>query len=254
MALSESTTGEAAPDSAREKQPLMQRQQKASTHTYKQFCCCSLGTAVTVWAVFLLAVSTYILFDRNVTGAAYTAGGVVGLVTAGLLLSAIGRRNAFPAFVAVYTQIALNIIWFLQLALNCYLFWRVLHAENGLKNTYTVAKAGWVQRSAPRSSLKAHMFILDLPLNIVLCARIGLLAVLLLLSHFTLRLLWSFYRVLQAGGTSFEYKTAEDLEEAALQAQLPTILTAAPTPRHGWDPAGHGSQRSAEGSMQCLQL
>ncbi|KAL8452819.1 hypothetical protein Emag_002192 [Eimeria magna] len=244
MALYDSAPSRTASEAVAEKQPLVQPQRRSAT-TYGQCCCCSLGTAVTVWAVFLLAVSTYILFDHNVSGAAYTAGGVVGLVTASLLLSAIGKRNAFPAFVAVYTQISLNIIWALQLALNCYLYWRVLKADNVPKNTYTLATAGWGQRSVSKWSVKAHLFVLDLPLSIVLCARIVFLGVLLLLSHFTLKLLWSFYRVLQAGGTTFEFKTAEDIEEAALQAQLPTILTATPTPRH-WDPLAQGAPRSGE--------
>lgn len=227
-----------------ERRPLLPQRRRASV-TYRQCCCCTLGTTVTVWAVFLLALSTYILFDPNVSGAAYTAGGVVGLVTAGLLLSAIGKRNAFPAFVAVYMQIALNIIWALQLGLTCYLYWRVLQGNNAQKTTYTVATAGWDQQGVAGTSPAARFLILDLPLSVVLCARIVLLGSLLLLSHVNLRVLWSFYRVLQAGGTTFEFKTAEDIEEEALQAQLPTILTATPTPRH-WDPLAQGPPRSGE--------
>lgn len=226
-----------------EKQPLLQRQRRGST--YRQCCCCSLGTAVTVWAVFLLALSTYILVDPNVSGAAYTAGGVVGLVTAGLLLSATGKRNAFPAFVAVYTQIALNTIWALQLGLTCYLYWKVHNGSALPSSVYTVATAGWYKHAVFKWTLASRLFVLDLPLGVVLGARVVLLGLLLLCSHFVLRLLWSFYRVLQAGGTTFEFKTAEDLEEAALQAQLPTILTATTTPRH-WDPLGPTHHRSGE--------
>lgn len=44
----------------------------------------------------------------------------------------------------------------------------------------------------------------------------------LLLTHFILRMLWSFYRVLQVGGTGFEMKPAEEIEEDALLAQFPS--------------------------------
>ncbi|XP_026189960.1 uncharacterized protein LOC113146539 [Cyclospora cayetanensis] len=227
-----------------EKQPLLSHRGKSSA-TYRQCCCCSLGTSVTVWAVFLLALSTYILFDPNISGAAYTAGGVVGLVTAVLLLSAIGKRNAFPAFVAVYTQIALNIIWALQLGLTGYLYWRVLQSNRTGKTTYNLARAGWSQQSGSEISPAARFLSLDLQLSVVLCARSVLLGLLLLLSHTNLRLLWSFYRVLQAGGTTFEFKTAEEIEEQALQAQLPTPLSVPPTPRY-WDPLTQGPFRAGE--------
>ncbi|CDJ63174.1 hypothetical protein, conserved [Eimeria necatrix] len=226
----------------KETQPLLQRKGRVST-TYRQCCCCSLGTTVTIWAVFLLAISTYVLFDRNVSGAAFTAGGVVGIITASLLLSAIGKRNAFPAFVAVYTQISLNIIWVMQLGLTIYLYWKVQQNAPD-KTTYTVATAGWRQHDRSRWFPGASFLIIDLPLSVVLCARIALLGLLLVLSHANLRVLWSFYRVLQAGGTTFEFKTAEEIEEQALQAQLPALPSASPTPRH-WDPLAQGASRSS---------
>ncbi|CDI75396.1 hypothetical protein, conserved [Eimeria praecox] len=229
--------------SGKETQPLLPRRVKTST-TYKQFCCCSLGTSVTIWAVFLLAFSTYVLFDPNVSGAAYTAGAVVGIITASLLLSAIGKRNAFPAFVAVYTQIALNVIWALQLGLTIYLYWRVQQNANG-KSTYTIVTAGWRQHGGLGRLPEARFLIVDLPLSVVLCARIALLGTLLLVSHANLRVLWSFYRVLQAGGTTFEYKTAEEIEEQALQAQLPGLPSATPTPRP-WGPSVQGASRSRD--------
>ncbi|CDJ61698.1 hypothetical protein, conserved [Eimeria maxima] len=215
--------------SGKESQPLLPKKAKASA-TYKQFCCCSLGTSVTIWAVFLLAFSTYVLFDPNVSGAAYTAGGVVGIITASLLLSAIGKANAFPAFVAVYTQIALNIIWALQLGLTIYLYWRVQQDAHD-RSTYTIATAGWRQHGGLGRMPAARLLIVDLPLSVVLCARIALLGTLLLVSHANLQVLWSFYRVLQAGGTTFEYKSAEEIEEQVLQAQLPSLPSASPTPR-----------------------
>lgn len=239
----QSTELKASQDPGKESQPLLPRKAKTSP-TYKQFCCCSLGTSVTIWAVFLLAFSTYVLFDPNVSGAAYTAGGVVGIITASLLLSAIGKRNAFPAFVAVYTQIALNIIWALQLGLTIYLYWRVQQHAND-RSAYTIATAGWRQHEDLGRLPAARFFIVDLPLSFVLCARIALLGTLLLVSHANLRVLWSFYRVLQAGGTTFEYKTAEEIEEQTLQAQLPGLPSATPTPRP-WGVSGQGSSRSRE--------
>lgn len=206
--------GEMPPDE--EKQSLIGNVSKP-IKTYRQFCCCSLGTAATVWAVFLLALSAYVLFDNNVKGAAFTAGSAVGLVTAVLILSAIGYQNAFPAFVAVYTQISLFILWALQLVLSSLLFREVLEKRDKFRETYTAAAGVWEN---PSSASYPSIVHLEIGLPIVLCGRILLLAFLLLISHFVLRLLWSFYLVIRAGGTSFESKSAEELEEAALRVQL----------------------------------
>ncbi|KEP61533.1 UNVERIFIED_CONTAM: hypothetical protein HHA_241000 [Hammondia hammondi] len=224
------------PEAPAEDQPLLGESLKKPS-TYRQCCCCALGTAVTLWAVFLIAFSVFLVLDFNIRGAAFTSGAVLGLVTATLLLCAAGQQNAFIAFVSFYLQIMVYLLWALQMALAAVSLWKVTHSS--------ASAAG--REDFPRVTLSQYAVMTDTvadqsgtrPVQVyrqvevsfalyeaTLCA---FYAVQLLLAHFVLSMLWSFYRVLQAGGTGFEKRTAEEIEEDALSAQFPSF--AEDTPR-----------------------
>ncbi|CBZ51921.1 conserved hypothetical protein [Neospora caninum Liverpool] len=226
------------PEAPGDEEPLLGKSRKKST--YRQCCWCPLGTAVTLWAVFLIAFSVFLVFDFNIRGAAFTSGAVLGLITATLLLCAAGQQNAFIAFVSFYLQIMVYVLWALQMGLAAVSLWKVTHRPASSPGS------GYESAESPRVILSQYVVMADTvtgedgskPVQVyrqveasfavyeaTFCA---FYAMQLLLAHFVLSMLWSFYRVLQAGGTGFEKKTAEELEEDALSAQFPSFVEDTP--------------------------
>ncbi|PFH36376.1 hypothetical protein BESB_045680 [Besnoitia besnoiti] len=228
-----------APNAAKDDQPLLPHTRKKQA-TYRQCCCCPLSTGVTLWAVFLIAFSVFLMFEFNIRGAAFTTGAALGLITATLLLCAAGQQNAFIAFVSFYLQIMVYLLWALQMSLTAIALWKLTHrpsnpspGESESAVSPRVALSEYVVMSdtsirgsgAKRILTYGQVEVSVASYEAFFCAFYGLQ---LLLAHFVLSMLWSFYRVLQAGGTGFERKTAEEIEEDALTAQFPNYTEETP--------------------------
>ncbi|PHJ20121.1 transmembrane protein [Cystoisospora suis] len=255
------------------------RKSRKPVHTYRQCLCCSLGTAVSLWSVFLIGYSVFTILDVNIRGAAFTSGAVLSLLTATLLLCSAGKQNAFLAFIAFYLQILVYILWGIQLGLTCIILWRSLKRPNetadlspfitggggedegeetdfpprvkkAILSQYFVGQGerrirGGIEEEdvgggislAPHhydhhpdhvhdATSPSHISQVYRQVEVSLTSYEAAFCIFyiiqLLLTHFILRMLWSFYRVLQVGGTGFEMKPAEEIEEDALLAQFPS--------------------------------
>lgn len=218
-------------------------QPSSKRKTYGQCCCCSLGTATTIWASLQIVLAVFQLIGGYSSGPVFAAGAAVGLLTAFLQLAAAVQQNALAAYMAFYLQIMTLLLWIIQFFFIVAFFVHSCTHKTGKESRVSLARYiigyDFPKHRAEYAHIAVSGFVFFMCLLIL---YVGFFVA----SFFILRLLWSFYRVLQAGGTSFEYKTAEDIESALLRAQLPAMTNYSATEELSPEPSWRGTGTSGE--------
>ncbi|VWU48998.1 conserved membrane protein, unknown function [Hepatocystis sp. ex Piliocolobus tephrosceles] len=174
----------------------MFRPQEIKRWNMRRFLCFSIGTANIIYAILLVLMSILMvthMSNYNVT--LFIVMAILNCLCSILIFLSVVHKNAFTAYIA-YNIVVIN---YLVEAVECLIC---------LYNTFTAHSVQWYfdnfnWHRKIMYNYNLYYGILEITLHIFM----------FLAAYFIIQLVWSFYRILQAGGNIFSFQRAQDIEK-----------------------------------------
>ncbi|CXI93844.1 conserved Plasmodium protein, unknown function [Plasmodium berghei] len=163
--------------------------------TMRRFLCFSIGTATIIYALLLIVLSILMITHMShYNETLFIIISIFNCICSVLIFMSITHKNAFTAYIA-YNIVIMNYMIEAVEFLICFYHTSTSHSVQWYYDNFD-----WHRKILYNYNM--YYGILEMIIHIFL----------FLISFFVIKLVWSFYRILQIGGNIFSFQKAEDIE------------------------------------------